>query len=459
MQILILIIYMKKNFVIFSFVATALFCLLGSCAKPIYDNTGTVYGTITDSQTGTPVRNAEITLTPGNISSVSGSNGTYEYYDITPGQYKLSVSAHGYSYNSRQILVVAGQTTICDMLLYPEEQVNGITFSTTTLNFGSDYDELVLELYNNGNAGDISWNVSGIDVPWLSVTPSNGVVEMGKSAAMKVMVNRTFITQDELTFFNVNAAGGSKSIKVQVSEGNGGNSGGGGSDDNGGSNVVNGLYAYYKFEGDCKNGVDGAPNGQGINSPSYVDGLTSGTKAIKFSVSDNSYLSVPEPMIDGANYTISFWAKGISDGHIFHVVSSGQRDVGFILNMRNGFLTYMSHGQQFIYNYDNVRSFSHPTIDSSEWTMITLTSKYTTGVSTAEVKLYINGEYVDVINEESMAYQNVGYGVKFQFGGEMVYWSGQKSLHSSSMTIDNLRIYDTRVLSASEIEDIYNYEK
>ena len=232
-----------------------------------------------------------------------------------------------------------------------------------------------------------------------------------------------------------------------------------GSDDGGsdsGENVTNGLYAHYKFEGDCKNSADGAPSAQPINSPSYVDGV-SGGKALKFSVSDNSYISVSEPLIDGGTYSISFWVKGLSDGHIFHVVSSGQYGLGFVLTMRDGALTFMSDGYEFVYQYNNVTSFAHPTIDSSKWTMVTLTSKYTSGVEKSEVKLYLNGEYVDVINEEGVGYQNVNYGTKFVFGGEVEYYGG--SMRSCGMSIDNLRVYDNRVLTSSEVEKIYNYEK
>ena len=445
---------MKSLLCRFAILTCVLFSLT-QCAKPIYDLTGSIYGTITDAKTGAPVRNAEIVLTPGNISSVSGSAGNFEYLSLQPGQYKLSVIAYGYTYNTKQVNVVAGQQTICDMLLYPEEMTSGVEFSATTLNFGSQYEELALEIRNNGNAGDISWTITGIDVPWLSVSPSEGVVPMGNSQSVKVRINRTSIITDEVTFFNVNAAGGSQSIKVQVSAGQGG----GGSDNGGsdsGENVTNGLYAHYKFEGDCKNSADGAPSAQPINSPSYVDGV-SGGKALKFSVSDNSYISVPEPMIDGGTYSISFWVKGLSDGHIFHVVSSGQYGLGFVLTMRDGALTFMSDGYEFVYQYNNVTSFAHPAIDSSKWTMVTLTSKYTSGVEKSEVKLYLNGEYVDVINEEGVGYQNVNYGTKFVFGGEVEYYGG--SMRSCGMSIDNLRVYDNRVLTTSEVEKIYNYEK
>ena len=51
-----------------------------------------------------------------------------------------------------------------------------------------------------------------------------------------------------------------------------------------------------------------------------------------------------------------------------------------------------------------------------------------------------------------------GYGVKFQLGGTMKR-NSTTTLNALSMSIDNLRVYDTRVLSASEVKEIYEVEK
>ena len=220
-------------------------------------------------------------------------------------------------------------------------------------------------------------------------------------------------------------------------------------------NVTNGLYVYYTFEGNTKNAVDGGYNATAVNNPSYVSGLN-GTKAIKFSSSNNSYISVGEPMIDDAVYSISFWVKGIGDGHIFHVPSTGNYDTSFDFIMKDGSFAYTTSGYTLSYSYNDIMKFSHQSINSSEWTMVTLTSTITAGTAKTTVKLYINGEFVDVINEENAAWSTVGYGSKFIFGGKMNYYN--VSLSSPNMTVDNLRIYNSRVLSDSEIEQIYKFE-
>ena len=161
-------------------------------------------------------------------------------------------------------------------------------------------------------------------------------------------------------------------------------------------------------------------------------------------------------MIDDAIYSISFWVKGVADGHIFHVPSTGNYDTSFDFIMKDGSFAYTTSGYTLAYRYDDIMKFSHQSINSSEWTMVTLTSTITTGTAKTTVKLYINGEFVDVINEENAAWSTVGYGSKFIFGGKMNYYN--VSLSSPNMTVDNLRVYNGRVLSDSEIEQIYKFE-
>ena len=218
--------------------------------------------------------------------------------------------------------------------------------------------------------------------------------------------------------------------------------------------VTSGLYAYYTFEDNTKNVVEGGYNATPINGPTYVESVN-GTKAIKFSTMDNSYISVPEPMIDGGTFTVSFWVKGLSDGHIFHVPNTGQYEVSFSFIMKENFFAYSTKGWQIIYNYGSMPKFAHPSVDASEWTMVTLSSA-AEGYGNTNVRLYLNGEFVDTYKETNVAYETAGRGTKFIFGGKMDYTS--IFLNSSNMTVDNLRIYNTRALSDAEVEQIYKYE-
>ena len=215
--------------------------------------------------------------------------------------------------------------------------------------------------------------------------------------------------------------------------------------------VTSGLYAYYTFEDNTKNVVEGGYNATAVNAPSYVESMN-GTKAIKFSTMDNSYITVPEPMIDGGTFTVSFWVKGLSDGHIFHVTEKGNEYGLFSLCVNDGCLTHYPNA----YYQSSSVPFSHPTISNSEWVMITLTSSLIKNQNRTKVKLYINGEFVDTLEPNAGYYPCIDDGVKFIFGGAHSY--RYVKFDSMNMTADNLRIYNTRALSDAEVEQIYKYE-
>lgn len=218
--------------------------------------------------------------------------------------------------------------------------------------------------------------------------------------------------------------------------------------------VTSGLYAYYTFEDNTKNTVEGGYNATAINGPTYVESVN-GTKAIKFSTMDNSHITVPEPMIDGGTFTVSFWVKGLSDGHIFHVISKSSQDGLFNLFVKNGSLIHPLYSPYM--GNSGVVPYSHAAIPSSEWVMVTLTSVATNATlygSRTKTKLYINGDFVDVVEQPYIAYA-VNEGLKFVLGGSYKYAS---NINAINMTVDNLRIYNTRALSDAEVEQIYKYE-
>ena len=125
----------------------------------------------------------------------------------------------------------------------------------------------------------------------------------------------------------------------------------------------------------------------------------------------------------------------------------------------NGKIKYSQSGymwQYWEYEDQTFPPFLHNTLSSSSWHHIALTSDYISGYDDVVAKLYINGEYVDTVTLGQEGSTN-GFGTKFIFGGN--FNNGYLTLSALSMTIDNLRIYNTRVLSAQEIKNIYNYEK
>lgn len=225
-------------------------------------------------------------------------------------------------------------------------------------------------------------------------------------------------------------------------------------------NPVSGLYAYYTFENNSSNTVDGAPNASLSGSKTYTSGIA-GTKALK--LTSTSSLTIAEPMIDQREFTVSFWVKGLGDGNIFHLTSAGKYYMSHILAMRGGALTFIPDGYDLWYRYYETGygvtpSFAHSQLYSSDWHMITVTSSYYNGLSQYTVKLYIDGEYSDS-QIFSNCFNSYNYGIKFVFGGSLSHSGYSLNLNGIGMTIDNLRVYNSRQLSANEVMNLYNYEK
>ena len=151
--------------------------VLGMIAVSCEEDTptaGSIYGMISDAETGAPVSGAEVMLSPGNTTTVTGSDGNYELQNLEAGQYKLQVSAAGYILNSRQLTVTEGNATICDMQLSKEKELSGIELSTNQLKFGTSYNDLTFDIRNVSTSGDIDWTVSNVTAEWLTVSPMEG---------------------------------------------------------------------------------------------------------------------------------------------------------------------------------------------------------------------------------------------------------------------------------------------
>ena len=435
---------MKKLFYTLPLLAVL---LMTACEEELPETMGGIYGIVSNVETGEPVRGASVILSPGNQTTVTGYDGHFEFSNLEAGQYKLQVSASGYNTNSRQITVIAGKEASGDMPLSPIAEVMNVRLSNNYFEFGSSHSELALTIQNTGNSGSIDWIITGVDATWLKVSPISGSIAMGKTADVKLVVDRSKLATDEAsTTFMVNAAGGSQSVRVNVSKKGAGNDNGGNNDNGGVQDVTGGLYAYYTFEENVKNQVeDGAPNATAVNAPTYVDGMK-GTKAIKFNVNDNSYISISEAMINYGTFSISFWVRNLGDGHIFHIASGNY--ARYVFGMVGGFFRISLESNAYGNFYYN-NTFAHESLDYSSWSMITITSTCSNGIS-HELKLYINGEHVDLC---TLSCATAEY-EKFVFGGKFY-----DAWQTSNMIVDNLRIYNDKALSDDEVEFLYETER
>ena len=442
-----------------------------------------------------------------------------------------------------------------------ENKTSKISLSDNVLNFGTEYSSLTFDIKNVGNAGNVNWNITGIDADWIKVTPTAGTTAMSKSSAVKLDVDRSKLDVGQhSTTVLVNADGESFRVTINAEKGSGrylevspsalalgtsstatlsimshngptmyelygeGEFGWASFDKvegviseynsadastietlnlvvdrtglpagdynfiliinsdlgdykvpvtmtveegqvSAGNEMVvpEGLYTYYKFEDNFDDSSENMIHGFGMNAPTFVEGVTPESKAVKFSKVNKSSFGVSKPIIDSREMTIGFWGKNFSDGNIFYMISSIQSQPMFTLSMDGGQLKFLVTRYNNGYQYDNKGSFVHPALTDGKWHHIVLTSDFNkTTYSTITTKLYVDGQEVDVITEDANVFTEAqthscsyGSGIKFVMGGD-VQLSHSTKLNGTNMSVDNFRVYDTRRLTADEIKSIYN---
>ena len=90
---------MKKKYVVATLVAMVLTSLVWyGCSKDKdSDLTGVIYGTVTDFATGQPISNANVKLRQTGETTLTGSDGTYEFQNVPSGSYSINVSKAEYT--------------------------------------------------------------------------------------------------------------------------------------------------------------------------------------------------------------------------------------------------------------------------------------------------------------------------------------------------------------------------
>ena len=126
---------MYKNILFFIILLAGVTVFISPIAKTA--NAGTIFGVVTDSITGTGVEGALVVLYGGGVCDTTDLEGKYEFYDLKPGHYRISVFHFKYNLGEIGRIVITSDTSI---------------FLTSKLTLNSGY----------GN-GKILWNVKDSD--------------------------------------------------------------------------------------------------------------------------------------------------------------------------------------------------------------------------------------------------------------------------------------------------------
>lgn len=86
-------------------------CFTTSCTDDFvdYNVLGGISGEVIDLDTGDPVQQATVTLSPTGMNTYTGDDGTFEFIDLDERQYTVTVQKTGYVTNRKTITTIAGR--------------------------------------------------------------------------------------------------------------------------------------------------------------------------------------------------------------------------------------------------------------------------------------------------------------------------------------------------------------
>jgi len=107
----------KRTFNLFCLFILATVLLCTSCKPDTYDTFGDISGTVIDVNTGDPIAQATVTLTPTSKNTYTGMDGQFEFKELEAQQYTVTVQKTGYNSNRKIVNVVAGEAVIVSLVM------------------------------------------------------------------------------------------------------------------------------------------------------------------------------------------------------------------------------------------------------------------------------------------------------------------------------------------------------
>lgn len=176
--------------------------------------TGSVTGFISDfANPLQPIGGATVSLISTGQTQTTGNDGRYEFKDLAPDTYTLTVRANEYETATKQVKVEAGKTTVCDFQL--QKGAIDVEVTPLSLTFASDVDQLSFIIKNNSATAQ-QYGIANVP-DFVTVSQSSGMVAAKGSQAISVNVlSRTTITTTRSGQLMVNVGNSSFIVQLTV---------------------------------------------------------------------------------------------------------------------------------------------------------------------------------------------------------------------------------------------------
>jgi len=108
---------MKRKGLKLSLFVIIVACFFVACKPESFDTFGNMSGTVIDVDSGEPISQATITLSPSSKNTYTGLDGQFEFLDLESQQYTVTVQKNGYETNRKIVNVVAGETVQVSLVM------------------------------------------------------------------------------------------------------------------------------------------------------------------------------------------------------------------------------------------------------------------------------------------------------------------------------------------------------
>ena len=182
-----------------------------SCKKEVA--TGKIQGLVTNYATSEPIQGVNISLSPTGASTVTGSDGRYEFNNLEPGNYTVQGTKSGFESNTKNITITSGNVSSGDMQLRPA--ATGFRLNVDYLDFGTNFTQMSFKIINVSTTNAMSWEIVE-SLNWLETSPSTGSIQGGQETTVNVAIDRSLLSQTTTANITVRSADHSVVLPINV---------------------------------------------------------------------------------------------------------------------------------------------------------------------------------------------------------------------------------------------------
>lgn len=216
---------MKRKIILV--VLPLLLMLIDGCSKEENDSqekNGTIYGRVTDLVTAESIADANVSLRPGGETTLTGSDGMYEFKNLDDGDYKISVSKAEYTDLVDEFSIQIRNGCSIQRDLQIKKQLSDISITNvygeeiSYLDFGSDLYTTTksFNIFNNGTA-NLNCSIS-YSCTWIrSVSSIPGTIVPGQNVSVSVEIDRSkLLNGNNTTMLYITSNNGNNCLAIRA---------------------------------------------------------------------------------------------------------------------------------------------------------------------------------------------------------------------------------------------------